>query len=129
MREKGLRDLGWPQPARLGLGWETLQQRIGKKWGQQLGCTSNPPESPPPPQQEFPESSSAPLPHSPPSHCLAVWDRSRLTASRCGHSHEAVGGRGWRDEGEAAAMALKLNLETRPPELPTFALLLFQLTT
>lgn len=57
------------------------------------------------------------------------WDRSRLTTSRCRHSHEAVRGRGWRDEGEAAEMALKLNGETRLPELPTFALLVFQITT
>lgn len=55
-------------------------------------------------------------------------DRSRLTTSRCRHSHEAVRGRGRRDKGEAAVMALKLNWETRLPELSSFALPLFQIT-
>ena len=91
MREGGPKDPRRPQPAGTGLGWEILQQRIRKKWDQQLGCPSSPSESPPPPQQEFPESSSAPLRHSPPWPCLAVRAWSGLTTSRCGHSLELGG--------------------------------------
>lgn len=92
-REKGPRDLGRLH-SRDGTGGGNTPAEDQEKVGPATWLSLQPFGVPTPTQQEFPESSSAPLPHSPPSPCLAVRDRSRLTTSRCGQSHEAKGGVG-----------------------------------
>lgn len=69
MGEEGPRDPRRPRPARTGLRWETLQQRIRESGASHLAVPPAPQSPYPPPQQEFRESS----PHSlPPQPCLAV---------------------------------------------------------
>lgn len=87
---------GWRRKAS-GI-WARLGLRgLGTSGASNLAVSPTPPNPHPHPNRNSRNPPQA-VPHSPPSPCLAVGDRSRLTTSRCGHSHEAMGGRGRRDE-------------------------------